>query len=89
MAPQILLLDEPTMFLDPRGRRELIHLLQALPITKIIAAHDLEMILDTCQRVLVLDQGRLIAEGATECILRDAALMEAHGLEVPYSLRRS
>jgi cobalt/nickel transport system ATP-binding protein len=87
MSPEILLLDEPTMFLDPRGRRELIRLLQELPITKIIAAHDLEMILDTCRRVLVLDQGRLVAEGPTECILRDAALMEAHGLEVPYRLR--
>jgi cobalt/nickel transport system ATP-binding protein len=87
MKPEILLLDEPTMFLDPRGRRELIHLLQTLPNTKIIASHDLEMILDTCQRVLVLDQGTLVAQGPTESLLRDAALMEAHGLEVPYRLR--
>jgi len=87
MKPDILLLDEPTMFLDPRGRRELISLLKELPNSKIIAAHDLEMILDTCQRVLVLDQGKLIAEGPTERVLSDSALMEAHGLEVPYRLR--
>ncbi len=88
MQPQILLLDEPSMFLDPRGRRELIRLLNDLTITKIIAAHDLEMILDTCKRVAVLDQGRLIAEGPSEQVLSNPALMEAHGLEVPYRLRR-
>jgi cobalt/nickel transport system ATP-binding protein len=88
MQPQILLLDEPSMFLDPRGRRELIGSLKNLPITKIIAAHDLDMILDTCSRVIVLDQGRLIAEGPCEQVLSDPALMETHGLEVPYRLRR-
>jgi cobalt/nickel transport system ATP-binding protein len=87
MQPQVLMLDEPSMFLDPRGRRELIHLLNGLPITKIIASHDLDMILDTCQRVAVLDGGRLIAIGATRDVLRDSALMDAHGLDVPYRLR--
>jgi cobalt/nickel transport system ATP-binding protein len=87
MRPQVLLLDEPSQYLDPRGRRELIHLLNDLPGTKIIAAHDLELILQTCPRVLLLDQGRLIADGPTRTILADAALMDAHGLEVPYSLR--
>jgi cobalt/nickel transport system ATP-binding protein len=87
MQPEILLLDEPSMFLDPRGRRELIGLLNTLAITKIIATHDLELILDTCQRVLVLDQGSLVAQGSAEEVLRDAALMDAHGLEVPYRLR--
>lgn len=89
MRPEILLLDEPTMFLDPRGRRELIGLLNELPITKVIGTHDLDMILDTCQRVLVLDQGRLVADGQASQLLADAALMEAHGLEVPYRLRPS
>ena len=87
MKPALLLLDEPSMFLDPRGRRELIRLLNELAITKIIATHDLELILDTCKRVLVLDQGRLVAEGAADQLLRDEALMDAHGLEVPYRLR--
>jgi cobalt/nickel transport system ATP-binding protein len=88
MEPEIVLLDEPSMFLDPRSRRELIHLLNVLAITKVIATHDLELILDTCKRVLVLDHGRLVGEGDTEQVLGDAALMKAHGLEVPYRLRR-
>jgi cobalt/nickel transport system ATP-binding protein len=87
MRPSILLLDEPSMYLDPRGRRELIQLLHTLGGTRMIAAHDLELILQTCDRVLLLDRGRLIADGAARTILADAALMEAHGLEVPYSLR--
>jgi cobalt/nickel transport system ATP-binding protein len=89
MRPRILLLDEPSMFLDPRGRRELIQLLRTLGGTCLIAAHDLEMILQTCERVLLLDQGRLIADGPAQRILADTELMEAHGLEVPYSLRGS
>jgi cobalt/nickel transport system ATP-binding protein len=88
MQPSVMLLDEPSMFLDPRGRRELIRLLNELAITKVIATHDLELILDTCKRVVVLDQGRLVAQGAAEEVLCDAVLMEAHGLEVPYRLRR-
>lgn len=86
MRPQVLLLDEPSMYLDPRGRRELIRLVQRLPGVKVIAAHDLEMIRETCQRVLVLDGGRLVADGPTRAILADKKLMEAHGLEVPHSL---
>ncbi len=88
MQPEVLLLDEPSMFLDPRGRRELIRCLNELAVTKIIASHDLDMILDTCKRVIVLDHGRLVAEGLAEQVLRDSALMDAHGLEVPYRLRK-
>jgi len=87
MRPSILLLDEPSMYLDPRGRRELIQLLHSLDGTRLIASHDLELILQTCHRVLLLDRGRLMADGPAREILADAALMEAHGLEVPYSLR--
>ncbi len=87
MRPSILLLDEPSMYLDPRGRRELIHLLHALGGTRMIASHDLELILQTCGRVLLLDRGRIKADGPAADVLRNAALMEAHGLEVPYSLR--
>jgi cobalt/nickel transport system ATP-binding protein len=87
MRPDILLLDEPSMHLDPRGRRELIRLLPALPGSRIIAAHDLEMVLETCPRLLLLDGGRLVASGNARELLSDRALMEAHGLEVPYSLR--
>jgi cobalt/nickel transport system ATP-binding protein len=87
MRPDILLLDEPSMYLDPRGRRELIRLLPRLPGSRIIAAHDLEMILETCPRVLLLDDGRLVASGTARELLSDRVLMEAHGLEVPHSLR--
>ena len=88
MRPDVLLLDEPSIHLDPHGRRELIRLLNALPGTRIIAAHDFEMILETCDRVVVLDKGRQVADGPARQLLADAGLMEAHGLEVPYSLRK-
>jgi cobalt/nickel transport system ATP-binding protein len=61
-------------------------LVNALTVTKIIAAHDLEMILQTCRRALILDQGRVVADGPARELFADAALMEAHGLEVPHSL---
>ena len=88
MRPEILLLDEPSMFLDPRGRRELMALLKELGGTQVIGAHDLDMILDHCGRVLVLDRGRLITEGPAAEVLADAELMQRHGLEVPYRLRK-
>nr|WP_238389399.1 ABC transporter ATP-binding protein [Urbifossiella limnaea] len=87
MRPAVLLLDEPSMFLDPRGRRELIGVVRNLPGTKLIATHDLELVLDTCSRVLVLDGGSLHADGPATALLADAALMDRHGLEVPYRLR--
>jgi cobalt/nickel transport system ATP-binding protein len=80
MRPDVLLLDEPSMFLDPRGRRELIRFINALPGTKLIAAHDLALIRDTCARVVVMDAGRVVAEGGSH-LLHDAELMEKHGLE--------
>jgi cobalt/nickel transport system ATP-binding protein len=86
MQPEILLLDEPSIFLDPRGRRELVQLINDLAVTKMIAAHDLEFILSTCQRAIVLDHGRLVADGPARLIFADGALMAAHGLEVPHSL---
>jgi cobalt/nickel transport system ATP-binding protein len=87
MRPEVLLLDEPSMYLDPRGRRELIALLPTLGGTRVIASHDLEMILETCGRVLLLDGGRLVADAPPQDLLADGPLMGAHGLEVPYSLR--
>jgi cobalt/nickel transport system ATP-binding protein len=89
MRPEIILLDEPSIFLDPRGRRELLTLIGKLGGTKIIAAHDLELIRATCSRILVLDHGTIVADGPSDKLLGDAALMEAHGLEVPVSLRKA
>jgi cobalt/nickel transport system ATP-binding protein len=86
MRPNILLLDEPSLNLDPRGRREFIQLVDSLEVTKIIASHDLELVLRTCKRGLVLDGGRLVAEGPIRTLLANREIMEAHGLEVPHSL---
>jgi cobalt/nickel transport system ATP-binding protein len=87
MRPSVLFLDEPTVFLDPRGRRELLSLLTKIPGTKMIATHDLEFVLATCTRVLLLESGKVVADGQTRAILADAELMDAHGLEVPPSLK--
>lgn len=86
MRPEILLLDEPSIHLDPRGRREFIQLINDLAVTKIIASHDLELILQTCERTLLIDRGKIAADGPARQLLADAALMAAHGLEVPHSL---
>lgn len=85
--PQVLVLDEPSSNLDPRARRQLLGILRNMPITQVIATHDLDLVLDLCQRVLVLDQGRLWADGAPAEVLSNAILMERHGLEVPWRLR--
>jgi cobalt/nickel transport system ATP-binding protein len=87
MDVEILALDEPTSNLDPASRRALIGLLLELPQTKLIATHDLEMALEVASRVVLLDGGRVVADGPPRELLGDAALMEAHRLEVPLSLR--
>jgi len=84
--PSILVLDEPTSDLDPRGRREFKFLLRQIPATKIIATHDLELAVELCSRALILDNGALVAEGRTVDLLRDEKLMLAHGLETPHIL---
>jgi energy-coupling factor transporter ATP-binding protein EcfA2 len=82
MRPPVLLLDEPSSNLDPRARRQLMRVLDPLEATLLIASHDLAMVGELCTRVLVIDEGRIVADGPTARILSDAALMEAHGLEV-------
>ena len=84
--PRVLILDEPTSDLDPRGRREFKALLRSLPGAKIIATHDLELVLDLCSRVLILDGGRIVAQGPAATLLSDEDLMLAHGLEKPHRL---
>jgi len=85
--PSVLVLDEPSANLDPRARRRFIQLLKALACTKLIATHDLEMVLEVCPRTILLDAGRVVADGPSPAILADALLMEDHGLEQPLSLR--
>ena len=87
MAPDILVMDEPSSNLDPRARRRLIQLLQSFEHTKIIATHDLEMVVEVCARVIVMDGGRVVADGPVREVLDNEPLMLAHGLERPHSLR--
>jgi cobalt/nickel transport system ATP-binding protein len=84
--PKILVLDEPTSDLDPRGRREFKAMLRTLPATKIIATHDLEMAVELCARSIILDHGQIVADGRTMELLSDEKLMLAHGLEKPHIL---
>jgi cobalt/nickel transport system ATP-binding protein len=85
MDPEILVLDEPSAGLDPRTRRNLIALLRELPQTMLVASHDMRLVWDLCPRTVILDSGRLVADGPTAGLLQDQVLMEEHGLEVPYS----
>ncbi len=89
MTPDIILMDEPSIALDPRNRRRLIHILNNFGHLKIIASHDLDMILDTCNRVLLMSDGQIIRDGNTGEILSDKELLEKHGLELPLCMQRS
>jgi len=86
-TPGILVLDEPSAGLDPRGRRELIVLLRSIAATKLIATHDLELVVELCPRTIILDRGRVIIDGPTAILLNDEPLMLAHGLERPHILQ--
>lgn len=86
MSPDIILMDEPTIALDPQNRRNLIRILNSLPQSKIIASHDLDMILDTTSRTILLWNGEIVGDGDTKDILTDKILLEEHGLELPLGL---
>jgi cobalt/nickel transport system ATP-binding protein len=83
MHPEVLVLDEPTGGLDPRSRRSLIHLLLELPLTMLAATHDMLLVREIFPRMIILDEGRLVADGPTQTLMDDPALLEAHGLERP------
>ena len=89
MEPEVLVMDEPSASLDPRNRRRLIGLINALPQTKLIASHDLDMILDTCGRVLLVSDGEIKADGRCAEVLRDRELLEKYGLELPLVLQKA
>ena len=87
MEPEMILMDEPSTALDPVNRRTVINTINRLPQTKLIASHDLDMILDTCQRVILLSHGAIVADGDAETILRDKELLEANRMELPFCLQ--
>lgn len=89
MEPKVLLMDEPTSTLDPYNRRLLINTVNLLPQTKVITSHDLDMILDTCSRVILLSSGNIVADGPAEQILKDKELLEAHRMELPLRFQQS
>lgn len=88
MTPDIILMDEPSLALDPKNRRNLIRILNEFSHLKIIASHDLDMILDTCQRTILLSEGKVVADGKTEEILSNQGLLEQNGLELPLCMQR-
>ncbi|MFQ6613522.1 MAG: ABC transporter ATP-binding protein, partial [Fidelibacterota bacterium] len=88
LNPKILVLDEPASNLDPINRRKLIHLLNRFTHTKILATHDLDLVLDVCTRVLILNQGQIVADGEVNTILRDQKLLEHNGLELPLRFQK-
>lgn len=88
MTPDIILMDEPSIALDPKNRRNLIRILNSFHYLKIIASHDLDMILDTCSRTILMSDGKIIADGRTEDILYDKELLENYNLELPLCLQK-
>lgn len=88
LTPSILLFDEPTVGLDPKNRRNLIHLLNQMDQMKLITSHDLDFILDTCERTMIIADGKIVADGNTQEILTNEELLEQNGLELPLSLYR-
>ncbi len=83
MEPQVLVLDEPSAGLDPRGRRTLINLLRELPITMLVSTHDMKLVQELFPRMIVMDEGQIVADGKTGDILENEELLTAHGLEKP------
>ena len=83
MEPKILILDEPSAGLDPRARRTLINLLRDLPITMLVSTHDMKLVQELFPRTIVMDDGRIVADGRTADILENESLLNKHGLEKP------
>ena len=83
MEPELILMDEPTAALDPFNRRLIIRTLSSLPQTMLITSHDLDMVYDTCNRVILISEGRVVSDGPSEKILRDRELLEGNHMELP------
>lgn len=83
MQPEVLVLDEPTAGLDPRARRSLINLLRDLPLTMLVSTHDMHMVAELFPRTVIMDEGRIVADGPTVELMADEVLLNGHGLEKP------
>ena len=88
MTPDIILMDEPSIALDPRNRRNLIRILNSFEHLKIIASHDLDMVWDTCERTILMANGEIICDGPTKEVLSNQELLEANGLELPLFMQK-
>jgi cobalt/nickel transport system ATP-binding protein len=86
MEPDLIVLDEPTSNLDPASRRELVAVLRSLAVTQLLVTHDLPLVLELCPRTVIIDGGRVVADGATTALLSDTELLAAHRLELPFGL---
>jgi cobalt/nickel transport system ATP-binding protein len=86
MHPDLIVLDEPSSNLDPASRRELVGVLRSLPVTQLVVTHDLPFVLELCPRTVIVDGGRVVADGPTRELLADTELLAAHRLELPFGL---
>ena len=87
MKPNILLMDEPTAALDPKARRALIQLVRSLPHTRVVTTHDLDFVLECCERTIVLADGTIVYDGQTEAILTNEPFLHEHHLKLPLMLQ--
>ena len=81
--PEVLVLDEPTAGMDPRSRRSLMNLLKDLPMTMLVSSHDMPMVSELFSRMIIMDEGSVVADGSTQDLMADEALLKSHGLERP------
>ena len=89
LTPQLVLMDEPSAALDPKNRRNLINILRSLPCAQLIASHDLDLIYAACDRVILLHDGQIAADGAVKDVLRNQELLEACNLELPLMFQQA
>ncbi|MGE4272724.1 MAG: energy-coupling factor ABC transporter ATP-binding protein [Desulfitobacterium sp.] len=87
LQPDILIMDEPSSALDPKSRRRLMKMLQTFDHTKIITSHDMDMVYELCDRIIIIHQGVVAADGPTAEILANAKLLDACGLEMPLAMQ--
>lgn len=87
MQPDVLIMDEPTSALDPKSRRRIMNLLNSFDHTKIVTSHDLDMVFETCKRIIVINKGEIVADGTTAEVLTNVRLLDSCGLEMPLSIQ--